>query len=178
MGDSMDVRGRQLLVGAASILLLLALVEIIELYRTRWPIPPLHLLLELGELALLFGATAALATALASRRRHGRVPFHRMTRRRAAGDVRPSPFVGDDQMELLQRLQFYGGAEPGHRVHRAWLKARCTTRLARHFEQVVSELKERGLIDDANDWLSLTARGNHEVERLLFLSPMSELTRP
>lgn len=178
MSDWMESRGRRLLIGAASILLLLAAIEIIELARTHGPIQPLHLLLELGELTLLFGATAALATALASRRQRFWAPFYDLRNRwRARAEPAPA-YVNDDQMELLQNLQFYGGAEAGHRIHQAWLKARSTGRLARRFEQVVTEAKERGFIEDANGWLSLTAAGNHEVERVLFLSPMAELTRP
>lgn len=183
MGDLKDMRGRQRLAGAASILVLLAGIEIAELLRSRWPMPPWHLLLELAELSLLIGAAVALATLLASRGQTVRAPLDRLLRHAGIGRRRspegdlPLFYMSDDEMELLQRLQFYGAAQPGHRVHRVWLRARCTDRLARHIAAVAADAKERGLIEDANGWLSLTPAGHHEIEKRLFLSPMEELTR-
>ncbi len=183
MGSWTRTQQRQLVMGATSIVVLLAGIEIVELSRSHWPLAPAHLLLELVELFLLFAATAALVTTLASRREPIWAPLVRTVRRlanevrRTAKDTSAALYVTDDQMELLQRLQFYCGTGPGLRIHTTWLKNRCTDQLADRFDSVVAEAKERGLIEDANGWLSLTPAGTYQIERMLFLSPIDELTR-
>lgn len=176
-------RERLLLMGVGSILLVLAAIEIFEIYRIRTHIAPSHLLFELMELAFLTACTVGVALMLARPRnrerdwpvRIDRPGFRADAVSLDAVETGPRSCLTDGHMELLQRLHHYGAGEFGHRIHERWLRSRCSEGLARRFPQVLAELRRRNLVTASNGWLALTPAGCREVDQVLFVSTLTDL---
>lgn len=195
MSARMDTQAR-LLGLATSLLSLLLIVELYEIYRAHHSATFRYLLGEAAEVALLVGGTVLAANVLAERlgRRRTREnatserPWRQLIRRApspqavpiaeayvAVRDEGSSSRMLDAELALLEAVFLANWTSESRRTHIQRMRLQFGHLTDGEFRRAAALLRARGLIRGDREWLSLTPAGQRELERRVFLAALPQI---